>query len=516
MFRYLSFIGLFISTISLAQLPNDNLRDYCWIIGYGHTPPVTGKSLISFSNGIITYSAIYTGIDFQGTDASICDINGNLILYTNGMFVSDCTYTIMPHGDSLNPGYFYDNWSQFSPTYKLLQGALILPKPGSSQEYYIFHERLEPGITYPFVDFLYHTKVDMSLHNGLGDIYENEKNIPVINDSLEYGCISAVRHGNGRDWWVLIPQMHHGCYYRILLTPNGITNDGLQCIGMVRHENSLGQAVFSPDGTKYARFGKTISTLSMNSPNNLEVFSFDRCSGLMSNPVNLSFLDTNHMGGVAFSPNSRYLYYSNTFKIYQYDLLAADIASSKELVAVWDGFLDPVYNYFGVVLNLMHLGPDGKIYIQGGTSDYFSTIESPDSAGMACNVQQHSFPLPTFNNLSIPNYPNFRLYNWPNSLCDSLIYTGGVNSSQHPELMFEMFPNPSCDFVNIRIHGQNIASLLVEVYNILGEEIKETGISPNEGCAKINVSGFPSGLYFVVIRTSDKILYRHRFNVLSL
>ena len=60
----------------------------------------------------------------------------------------------------------------------------------------------------------------------------------------------------------------------------------------------------------------------------LDIFDFDRCTGLFSDPVNITIDDSNSLGGLAFSPNSRFLYVSSVLDVYQYDTEASDIASS--------------------------------------------------------------------------------------------------------------------------------------------------------------------------------------------
>ncbi|GIV32305.1 MAG: hypothetical protein KatS3mg030_607 [Saprospiraceae bacterium] len=44
--------------------------------------------------------------------------------------------------------------------------------------------------------------------------------------------------------------------------------------------------------------------------------------------------------GLSFSPNSRFLYATVGYKLWQYDTWAADITASRQLVAYWDGYRD--------------------------------------------------------------------------------------------------------------------------------------------------------------------------------
>lgn len=58
--------------------------------------------------------------------STISDKDGNLLFYTNGVFVWNSQHDTMINGDSL--------WGHFSSA----QSALIVPKPGSNTIYYIF------------------------------------------------------------------------------------------------------------------------------------------------------------------------------------------------------------------------------------------------------------------------------------------------------------------------------------------------------------------------------------------
>jgi len=117
----------------------------------------------------------------------------------------------------------------------------------------------------------------------------------------------------------------------------------------------LGQAAFSPDGKYYAVFNSINQDLGQF----IDVFSFDRCSGILSNQRTMH-LNMDISGGVAFLPNSRFLYVSSYIDLYQYDMWAADIESSKVKLAEfdnWQGVTGLFPTYW-----LMQLAPDGKIY----------------------------------------------------------------------------------------------------------------------------------------------------------
>jgi hypothetical protein len=90
----------------------------------------------------------------------------------------------------------------------------------------------------------------MEANNGAGLV--SPVNVPLIQDTLQYGAISATRHGNGRDWWIIVPKANSNVYYKVLLSPEGAILSDTQPVG-TDVPAQLGQAVISPDGSFYAR-----------------------------------------------------------------------------------------------------------------------------------------------------------------------------------------------------------------------------------------------------------------------
>ena len=67
--------------------------------------------------------------------------------------------------------------------------------------------------------------------------------------------------------------------------------DGMQSIGVSRSAD-VGQVCFSPDGHRFAYYWP--------GPRGLEIFDFDRCTGLFSNPIHIPTVSTGAASGVAF------------------------------------------------------------------------------------------------------------------------------------------------------------------------------------------------------------------------
>lgn len=188
--------------------------------------------------------------------------------------------------------------------------------------------------------------------------------------------------------------------------------------------SGVGQAGFALDGEIYYRY-ESLSFIDTGAYVN--VYDFDRCTGLLSNhrwwrvPVY-------GICGAAASPNGRYLYVTTALELLQYDLLAEDIEASEMVVAEYDGYVEP--GWFGTYFGMMHRAPDGKIYMvpTTGSSRVMHVIDQPDIRGPGCNLLQHMIQLPTSNARTLPNYPDFSLGPLPEGYCDSLLESRSMHA----------------------------------------------------------------------------------------
>ncbi len=266
-----------------------------WLYGYNNAG-INGT--IDFYNGLPTITTNQRHMRFDLEEAVISDNLGNLLFYTNGNYIADATDDTMLNGSNLTPGWFADSYG--SGGFPMGQGAIIIPFPNDANKYYLFHEDgvvLSTPVNCVQPVNLFCSIVDMTLNNGLGSVVS--KNVSILSDTLILGELTAVKHANGRDWWLICHKNFSDKFYMILITKYGIGNIYSQNIGFSYGYGGEGQNVFSPNGEKYARY---------KPPDGLDVMDFDRCTGQFSNWNHIQINDSASGGGVAFSSNSRYLY----------------------------------------------------------------------------------------------------------------------------------------------------------------------------------------------------------------
>ena len=397
------FILLFIF-ISLTSGLLAQFYDNHWMMGYAggdETPPTDsfGISILSFYEAELRVENNQTiDLDFNGSGNALSDFVGDLLLFSNNQEIRSFDDQLIGNG--------------------LLQGngdaELILPQS------FIF---------LPFdIQFLTHyvqmnyTDVSPTTGRNLSTSFISTSQVMdrfleienILDDGLTTGELTACRHANGRDWWVLVPAANEPYIYSVLFNPNGVASiDTTEVDYNMQH--GLGQAKFSPDGQHYVRYNK----VTIGEDDYLDIFDFDRCNGQISNHRHISIGPDANSGGVAISPSSQYLYVSHYNHIFQYDLWAEDVFSTQDTVATYDGYLE--WNIFHGRFFMAELAPNGKIYLNSSSGiKKLHVIESPDEGGEACNVQQHSIQLPNNNAFTLANHPNYRLGPIDGSSCDSL------------------------------------------------------------------------------------------------
>ncbi len=361
----------------------------------------------------------------------------------------------------MNPNSFTDDFKQYG--LPIPYGNIILPVPDDSNRYVLFHQTGNYNSTYLTPTELYYSVIDVSLNGGLGEVI-SKNNIALTNSFG--GGLAACKHGNGRDWWVIALSDSGNIAYKFLLTPDTIVFVNQQTLPVQPFWGFAGQPVFSPDGEKFAFASGNGNGTTGYWTSRVQLFDFDRCNGSFVLDTLIDYSDGNVGVGTAFSPNSKYLYFSTTEHIYQINADTSDIGSTYQLVATNDTFLS-VFSTHTNFFN-MYLAANGKIYISSTSSvRHLHEINYPDSAGTSCNVNLHNVYTGTIY-IGVPNHPNYYLGRKIGSPCDSLTSLSPLNP---PMGDLKIFPNPNNgNFKIMYLLPQNKAGKL-EIFDINGRAV---------------------------------------------
>lgn len=391
--------------------------DYNWILGGPHVEEVQLKKiLLTFSDTSLHISQIDAfGSAVNSYIVSASDEEGKLIFYCNGLRFYTTDHFRMPGGDSLGYDINPKRWNTFNKI-GYMGGAgnagQFIPFPGHSGQYLVIlpytNDRDYSNPNLPIGTDLTYARIDMNLNNGKGRVIEKNE---LILDSVIDGY-GLVQHANGRDWWLVMPVFMTNGFHTFLITQEGILGPVKQITGPEFKTGPIIANDYDDDperGSQICRFSPDGKTLIRNHYlSGLYIYDFDRCTGEIN--YNRKTL-TPKIGGFAFSPNSRYLYYTRvqTFvPTFQHDLYSQDTTNTYVLIGKPGG---------GGVLS-----PDGRLFSE--KNSYIRTIEKPDLPGPACDIKQESYILPGRIG-GFPVFPNYRLGPLPDADCDGMnsLYT---------------------------------------------------------------------------------------------
>jgi len=480
-----------LTSVSLAQ-KHDNV----WFSAYKYQNPLPDGNFLDFSTSPLGITGRPILFESRGAQTAISDEKGNLLFYCNGIRIANAKHEIMMNGDSIN-------WSEFA-SYQI-QSGYALPSsmfalPGlSAKKFFLIYQQAMPhpdlGL---YIPSMLYSEIEMSEDGGDGAVVAKDQ---LLMETFYCDGPNAVRHGNGRDWWIVAPESYRPLYHKAFLSPAGFEKLPAQIIGhkpdSLTRPDSGGQNLFSPDGSIYVDY---------DSWNGIRIFNFDRCTGTLSEREIIDFTEKRGFGaGAAISPNSRFLYVTSTDRIFQYDLWADNIAASEDTVATWDGFYSPSPP-FATYFYSMQLGPDGRIYCVPTNSTYhLHYIEHPDLKGDSCKVVQHGLQLPNVIARSLPVHPNYRLYDLQGSPCDTL-GINGYTSSTPPEPLpppgddgLHFSPNPASDFLSLESAYAPAQPLLLRFYDAQGRLAQEQAHPRGVRSYTMDVSELPPGCYFVEV-----------------
>jgi gliding motility-associated-like protein len=422
------------------------------------------------------YFGLNSGLDFStdpptelidgqsvGYEASAIqsDALGHLLFYTDGQKVLNRNHILMPNGSGL---IGHPSSTQ----------ALILQKPGVKHQFFVFtpnsfdNSGTGSGLSY--------SVVDMSLESGLGDIIVGQKNIVLLSEADYTEKITATRHCNGKDWWVVVQMSGNGTLRVYPLTNDGLGTPQDYVIGNSSTEPSkdvISCLKFSPDGKKLVN--------PLPNTDGFNVFDFDNTTGVISNA--LLILDAAHPipYGVEFSPDGKLLYVSGLgvpAAIVQYEMTTFDAVSIKNSAFVVTES-NQLYNF-----GQLQRAPNNKIYVPttapSSFTDKIGVIHQPNKKGAACFYQTDAITLQHGGaNLGLPSFPQevltkdlFPEITGPDTICgfpQVLDYQLGGYSCNVDSVYWQtsnaIIQNPTYEAIQVQFVQAGLTEITVTVFS---------------------------------------------------
>jgi hypothetical protein len=357
---------------------------------------------MNFNNDTMIFTPPwFSGVVLEA-NAVICDSSGTLLYYSNGYAVKDTNLIELPNGDSLGG-------SQQSH-----QGALFIPHPGNPDLIYLFTVDCQLPFQTAGMGGLTYAIIDKTLNAGAGDVI-SKRNLMLapVKEKL-----TATRHCNGVDWWIVTHEWNSDAFYSWKLTPNGLdTIPVISHVGVV-HQDTV-DTILSPASRgdlKISPNGKLI-VAQMLRGYYFELLNYNNETGQVFDKIYSQYFPPDSSGPIkapfscTFSKTSKTLYmtWSYTVELVRYDLSVLDSTAIEN--SIYSFFEDSIaFNGNGAV----QLGPDGRIYfttlnsLTGGPG-YLDKIVYPDLPYPDCNISyMETYLNPTgFAIAGISHMPNF-------------------------------------------------------------------------------------------------------------
>lgn len=481
-----------LSSFCIDILPAQR-QDNHWIFGPGTslTNAKYGLNQIDFFSDTPTVKLVQELIAAQPSLQTISDAEGNLKLFSNGCKIYNYKYIPYSNPDPAIPGIFGQSFCTIPYSYP--SDGYIFISIFDSLYYFIYKSfELKPGIGYITNGYQFDI---FSCSNDKCD-FLNSGIISSAPSQHYIDYVSPVKHGNGRDWWLVSPGVENNSYHRALVTPTGITDMGWSSIGIPFGPDAYGgNMTFSRNGEMMAR---------SDGFNGIHLYGFDRCTGEFTWYKRLAVFSLGQVESAfcGFSNNDRFLYVAYGGKlgnkdgsvIYQLNLEKSDPWMSRIRVGeITENNCYAGNSVYGPFVN----GPDGKLYnFVYSFCDLLHVIHQPDSLGMACQVENDAIRTPALYRLNMPIFPNFRLGRSIGSFCDT------IYRDQHAYTL-KAFPNPATDQITVELQTPFFSGSVIHfsMVDVLGRVIDQSRVPIVNDLDfqswTINTTLYAPGIYFL-------------------
>jgi hypothetical protein len=344
--------------------------------------------------------------------ATLSDRNGNLLFYSDGLAIWNKQHQYLPRGGGLK-GHRSSSRS-----------AIIIPKPGSNQYYYIFTITAFEHVfkdkndgQYYDTNGLQYSMIDILADKGNGDIIDTMRNIKLLDNAVEK--MITINHSNKTDVWLVVYNWKDNNFYTYLITKDGITEHKRtqrpspkfdiptpNAAGFNLEYDFQHNKLISCDADIYSfiiyDFNTATGTISTNNPITIPAYP----SEIAGSDDTVKYVPYS----AAISEDGTKLYgtcYGRT--LVQWNLTAGnnnDIIQSRTIIC--DANTSNANNInFGAIRK----GPDNKMYIARDSATWLAIINNPNLSADSCEfiangiyLEGHKvrYGLPIMMNYNIP------------------------------------------------------------------------------------------------------------------
>ena len=209
---------IFFSLLCLSGKCQESKRGNNWVLGFS---PVVK---MDFNNQTL----VLDSFNFPAISQSSCisSMNGVLCFFSSGFALLSNNGLLLDGGLDVNSPYgtvlsqYYSRRSLFAQT------SIILPRKGN--QYYVFSTGMSDSVANNYLnhvwtefDALNYSIVDMDSNAGKGKVIA--KNM-VLADKQHYAgtALQAVKHANGKDWWLVKADCKNNRYQEFLVREDTI------------------------------------------------------------------------------------------------------------------------------------------------------------------------------------------------------------------------------------------------------------------------------------------------------
>ena len=354
--RYFSLIFLFLLSIAAFAQKEASI----WSIGNGQQ--------FNFQSGNFELTSFPAN---EAANSTICDKEGNLVLYSDGRKVWNKNNEVLINGEEL-----------INQNLNIVNLPVFIPYPGKEGWYILLYEEID--YTSPSTGIidnaLYYAEINTQANNGRGELVKQKVK---IHDNYHSGPTVAGFCNNSYYWLAInrnenITSVNRDRIYFYKIDKNGISltpviNDKID-IG------NSGSYKFSPDGDKLS------FSVGGNSVDSDIIADFNFNTGEL---YNYRYLHSDTFTKKEFSPDSRFVYYFSGANLIQCDVRYTDAALIQNTaVTILRLASNDNNKYPG---GEMEVAPDGKIYFYYydivDNQRKLGRINNPNGKGNACNAE---------------------------------------------------------------------------------------------------------------------------------